>query len=203
MARLPRIVTLIIVVGAALMMLRPSWRDQLQHQTAPYRDQGLAGAPIDSPSMPGAKKPLPAGVSREQLEAPAPSPHQLEGYAPLTFDLLAGYDFDGRSVPPRITEFHERQVAVSGFMVPLTTDLEGVVDFILVKNQLLCCYGQTPKMNEWIYVLMEGDSRTQARLDQPITVAGRLLVGADEKDGQLLSLYRMVADEVVPMESSY
>ncbi len=173
----------------------------------------IAGAPLDgsadSQVPQGLKKPLPEGVSLEELRANAPDPVAPEGYQAVTFDSLSGFSFEideqgaaaeGAEIPAELLKLDGTRSAVSGFMVPLAIEQEGVKDFVLVKNQLLCCYGQTPKMNEWVYVQLAPEESVEPILDKPITVAGTLMVGADVQDGQVLSLYRMAADQVVEMD---
>ena len=160
----------------------------------------------------GGVKPLPEGVALEELKKSAPAPKAPEGYVGVTFDKLASYPFEvdelGRvgelpdgsrsKVPDEILSYDGKKVAVSGYMVPLSLEEQEVKDFVLVRNQLLCCYGQAPKLNEWIYIAL--DDAVPVQVDLPITVAGDMEVGEDLEGEQILSLYRMLGHSVEVME---
>ena len=179
------------------------------------------GAPIDGSGdrkVPGAR-PLGGGVpgsapmqratpnlSKEELERVAPAPQLKDGWISAGFQVLSSYDYrldeqgkplkDAR-IPAHIQAWNDKNIAVSGFMVPLGLDERGVYEFVLVKNQLLCCYGQVPNMNEWIHVKLKEPAAPTT--ERPVIVRGLFHVGEEFQDGQLLSIYRLdgVAIEVM------
>ena len=101
-----------------------------------------------------------------------------------------------QQIPQPIKNFSGKKVAVQGFMVPLKLEKGAAKSFLLVKDQSLCCYGRVPRMNEWISVKMSGDKATKFIGDQPVTVFGKLDVGEEIEQGEVLSIYRMDADDV-------
>lgn len=132
----------------------------------------------------------------ERQHTPAPSSTAKESI--LGFPVLASYPYevggDGKptpksAIPKPIKDYDGKSVTVTGFMVPLGMTEQGVTQFVLVKNQMLCCYGQTPKMNEWIFVTMA--SPIAPLTDLPIEVHGTLHVGEEYQQNQLVSLYRL------------
>jgi hypothetical protein len=56
-------------------------------------------------------------------------------------------------------------------MVPVKIEKGMTTDFLLVKDQSLCCFGRMPRMNEWIGVRMAGDKSARFIGDRPVTVA--------------------------------
>jgi hypothetical protein len=90
-------------------------------------------------------------------------------------------------VPARIKSLDGSKVRVTGFMLPLEMEKGLATDFLLMKNQTLCCYGVYPRENEWITVHMRGRGM-RAVLDVPVTVEGELYVGT--QPGQE-GIYRM------------
>ena len=81
-----------------------------------------------------------------------------------------------------------------------------VTEFILLRNQGLCCFGTVPRMNEWVHVVMEEGKSAPYAMDQPITVFGTLAIGEvyefeTGKDGVergiLMSVNRMAGTVVV------
>jgi hypothetical protein len=69
------------------------------------------------------------------------------------------------------------------------------VEFLLMRNQSMCCYGVPPKINEWITVQVNGQG-VKPVMDQPIAVAGVLHVGPMMENGSLAGLYRLEADKI-------
>lgn len=179
----------------------------------PVRGAAIDGSQDNRSTMPaGGTRPVPEGVALEELKKPPPAPQAPPGYEALTFERLSAYEYEidamGRvgnladgtrsEVPQELLDFNGKKIAVSGFMVPLSLEATRVTDFVLVRNQLLCCYGQTPKMNEWVYVALE--EPTEVQLDLPVTVAGDFYVGEDMEGDQVLSLYRMMGQKVEVIE---
>lgn len=155
------------------------------------------------------RKPRPAYEGQ-----PDPAEEELKGFVKVGFDLLAGYNFelgqewvDGTGdpeqasararalIPPTVGELHQKKVAVRGFLLPLRMDEGLAIEFLLVKDQNLCCYGVLPKINEWINVTVSGKG-VKPVLDQPLTVCGTLEVGDWRENGFLVSLYRLKAEKV-------
>jgi hypothetical protein len=101
------------------------------------------------------------------------------------------------SIPDFVRRLDGTPVAVVGFMIPLALNDAGdkTTSFILARSQATCCYGITPRMNEWMYVEMEKGKSAEATMDIPITVFGTLSVGAQIKESNW-TLYRMVANKV-------
>lgn len=192
MARKTALILAALVAAGILV----SWPSRPPERT---QETSQKGAPIDG-SQDVPFTPREASGDPDELSKPAPAPSTLEGYRPLEFGVLSDFDASDEQpeVPRKILDLDRTRVAVSGFMMPMRLDEEGITDFVLVKNQLLCCYGQSPALNEWIYVTM--DHPVPVTMDVPITVAGVLEVGADKHEEQILSLYRMAGQEMVVME---
>jgi hypothetical protein len=136
-------------------------------------------------------------------EPPAeqPKPAGLEDHADLTFDKLASYKYEVRErvegaapleqIPASVKELDGKKFAIKGFMLPYRNDGENVIEFILLRNQGLCCFGTVPRMNEWIHVKMAPRTGAPYSIDIPITVFGTLAVGEEYEKNVLMSLYRM------------
>jgi hypothetical protein len=88
-------------------------------------------------------------------------------------------------------------VAVSGFAMPIEFKGDKVRSLILVRNQLLCCFGEEPKLNEWMFVNI--DPPVEAVMDVPVTLFGTLYASPDREENQVVSLYRMQADGMEKM----
>ena len=145
-------------------------------------------------------------------EAPPADP--VDGAEVVTFATLGGFKYvnaawDDESespaerppadqIPASVRQLDGRTVVIRGFMVPTIFENTGVLNFILVKDQMLCCFGVMPKMNEWIDVRMAEGHRADFHSDRPVTVMGRLEVGEEYEEHVVLSVYRLEATSVKP-----
>ncbi len=146
----------------------------------------------------------------EDLPPPEISEAKAE-YLPLAFGKLASFAYDvyaaeeeiasegkpgPERVPAEIRSLNGRKIAVRGFMMPLDITRNQAKTFLLVRNRMACCFGMMVGLNEWVYVQMADGSAADWVNDVPITVYGELAVGEEVRDGMVMSLYRMKADEV-------
>lgn len=164
-------------------------------------------APVPDPEPP----PPPAPPVLEPLRPigvePAPAAKKDDGHLGLTFDKLASYQYvypDIQAgeplkdqIPESVKKLSGQDVSIQGFMIPVKLESDRVVEFLLVRNQLACCFGVVPRMNEWLHIKMAPGKSSSYSVDLPITVYGRLDVGELVEEGVVMSLYRMEATEVV------
>jgi hypothetical protein len=124
------------------------------------------------------------------------------------FDRLAGFEYEVKDdagiaggsgaadqIPQAIQELDGREVGVRGFMLPLKLNGGLVKEFLLMRDQSMCCFGVIPKINEWVAVTMTGRG-VRALMDQPVTVFGTLRVGEIYEHGVLGGIYRMDGEEL-------
>ena len=179
-----------------------------QSESAPPSPTPVAvqGAPIDSapaqPVGPGGVRQAPTDPEeRAALAVDVPAPTGREGYFSLGFTKLSDFEYNtdelgrlesGSKVPSEISSLDGKKVAVSGFMVPIEFQEDKVSAFILVRNQLLCCYGEEPKLNEWM--LVEISPPVEMITEVPVTLFGDFEVGPDMEEDMVVSLYRLKAD---------
>ncbi len=174
----------------------------------------ITGAPIDAPAQSsvatdnfGVKIAPTDPEARAALAQEAPPPEVREGFQSVSFAQLSDFpyptDENGAllpeaTLPSEISALHGSKVALSGFLVPIEFQEDKVSGVILVRNQLLCCYGEEPKLNEWVLVTV--DPPVEAVTDVPVTFFGTFEAGPDVEEGQVISLYRMNATEMETME---
>ena len=144
------------------------------------------------------------------------APKNVEpGYTGVGFDQLAGYAFelpedlllaqtnrldearqrtDGQ-IPEKVKALHLQKVAVKGFMLPLKVEGGLVTEFLIMRDQSMCCYGAVPKINEWISVKMTGKG-IRPMMDQPVTLFGKLHVGEVRENGYLVGIYTLDGEKM-------
>jgi hypothetical protein len=174
---------------------------------------------IASPAAPSQSAPstqIISTVPATPAQAPGGSePDQkTDGYLDVGFDKLGAYKFAvtdemvagvvdpvttsnriAAQIPPEIKALDNQHVAVRGFMLPLYVRHAHVTEFLLLRNQTMCCYGIMPKMNEWIVVNVAGKG-VRSIMDRTITVYGTLRVGETRENNALVGIYQMAGDKL-------
>lgn len=102
-------------------------------------------------------------------------------------------------IPDDIKALNGKQIAISGFMMPLDQDPDGATEFVLNGNYDMCGFGGPVSINGWMMVKYIGKGKAPYT-HLPITVFGTLEVGEERRDGRVVSLYRMKADAVTTPE---
>jgi len=116
----------------------------------------------------------------------------------LSFEILKKWTYvEGKTpIPDFIRAFDGKTVDMTGYMMPLNT-VKNIRSFVFVPSLFGCCYGQPPAVNHIVLVKM-ADGKTAKYFEDPVRVRGRFHCGEEKEEGELLSLYRIDADEVVP-----
>lgn len=115
----------------------------------------------------------------------------------VTFELLSGYDYDKEQIPGLVKSLNGQRVVITGYMLPIDFEDNRVKSFLLLRNQMACCFGMTPRENEFIQVDMNPHGTTKYMPDWPITVVGKLEVG---KRLLVNSIYRIQAENVLVLD---
>lgn len=144
--------------------------------------------------------------------APAPTvpaPEVDQGYLKLGFDRLSSFKFaapeydpaaNPKAAPPTgeeqipavVKDWSGKKAVVTGFMLPTKLDNGKAVEFLLMANQMACCYGTVPNMNDWVIVkIPQGVPITQ---DVPISFRGLFHVRAMFESGYMTGIYELDAE---------
>jgi hypothetical protein len=139
-------------------------------------------------------------------------PEVEQGYLRLGFDRLASYKFtppsfdaaaDPKTPPPSgeeqipatVKAWNGKKAIVTGFMLPVKMDNGLVTEFLLVKDAMMCCYGQVPNMNEWVVVKMTKGG-VRPLMDIPISFYGELKIGAMFENGYMTGIYLLEGEKM-------
>jgi hypothetical protein len=142
-----------------------------------------------------------------QLQIPAP---ERDGeYLKLGFDRLSSFKFvvpefdpeaNPKATPPSGEEqipeivkgWNGKRAIITGFMLPTKLDNGKAVEFLLMANQMACCYGTVPNMNDWVIVkIPKGVPITQ---DVPISFRGMFKVNPTFESGYMTGIYQLDAE---------
>lgn len=153
-----------------------------------------------------------AASSAPSNKPPAGPPERVDGYLKVGFDRLASFPFKSpdcdsaanpnksptageEQIPAAIKQLSGKKVIVTGFMLPIKVENGLATEFLLMKSQLLCCYGITPSVNEWVLVTLK--SGVKPRMDVPVSCCGTLRVGAMFEHGFLTGIYALDGEKMV------
>lgn len=189
---------------------------------APAPQDGSAASPAGAPqgqtlgrALPQASLDLLQKAEAEAAKDPLKFDKTKDGkYLKVTFNALGSYPYEmpdpdailasptpnkplKEQIPSKIKELNEKEAVVVGFMVPVEVDNKGgVKSFALTQNQMYCCFGVPPAMNEWVMVNVEGEA-SKYYSDIPVAAFGKLEVGEQIEDGYVMSVYRIKCEKVM------
>ena len=102
--------------------------------------------------------------------------------------------------PERVSDQAGKDKAVIGYMLAIEMkprSSDQVLEFMLVKDLAACCFGGSPRPDEWVNVKMTGGGSTQYHLYRPVVVRGDFEVGRVEDElGYAYGVFQMEADAV-------
>jgi hypothetical protein len=83
-----------------------------------------------------------------------------------------------------------KRVRVRGFMYPPFKE-EGLEQFILARDNQICCFGKNPKIYDLVYVSMRDGVTTKYIQNRPFDVVGTFRIRPDAEGGEWFSLYEL------------
>ncbi|MDZ4782716.1 MAG: DUF3299 domain-containing protein [Planctomycetia bacterium] len=113
----------------------------------------------------------------------------------IKFEMVRNAEFRRSLVTEEIEKLDGKRIKIRGFMLP-SFQQEGITQFVLVRDNLECCFGPGAMLFDCLIVDMnEGKSATYSI--RPVTVEGIFTIEelADE-DGMTLAIYHLQAVQV-------
>ncbi len=98
-------------------------------------------------------------------------------------------------VPRAVRQLDGKEVALTGFMLPIRIHNHLVTEFMLLRTQNTCCFGIPPELHEVVEVLRL-ESPVKVLMDTPITVVGHLHVKERWEGTFLCSIYQMDEESI-------
>ena len=163
---------------------------------------------VDLPPPPGSDANLSAAIAPVVSNLP-PLP-KGSGYLPVSFMSLSkfpyevewekhGKNFDPSSfaqrVPVKVRQMDGQASAVEGFMIPTIVNEDNkVTEFLLLPDQMSCCFGKSPEANGWVVVT--APKGVEILMDQIIRVTGTMAVEEKWDEEFFVGLYHMACDKI-------
>lgn len=111
-----------------------------------------------------------------------------------SFAVLSGFVWTaGMTLPKEVQALDQVKVEISGFMIREVPGSSPVNTFLLI-NDACGCNG-TPKMNEVVFCALP-EGVTMDVKPGIVHVVGKLYVGEQKEDGEVVAIYSLDADTV-------
>lgn len=171
---------------------------------------GGPSASLDADGKPSADKPAESDplrkikllVKERKFSAEGPDGALRVSYDDL--DLLKVLNMEPVTVkapalmPDWLRDLDGQRIRIRGFMYPAFLE-EGLTEFVLARDNEICCFGRNPKIYDLIEVQMRPGKTTNYIQGRPFDVVGRFHIDAiPSEDGQLYALY--VIDDAIVLD---
>ena len=113
----------------------------------------------------------------------------------LKFEIEPDAAFDKSMLTPKINELCEQQVRIRGYIFP-TLKKNGIKQFVLVRDNLECCFGPGAALYDCILVHMR-EGKTAEFSIRPVAVEGKLSFEEFlDYDGTTRAIFRIDGEKV-------
>jgi hypothetical protein len=161
-----------------------------------------AAAPADepaTPTQPGTSGAAPGATRVIGIPEGAPKV-DARGITEATFDdvkfeMVKTDKFERSMLTPKVQSLFDKRIRIRGYMYP-TMRRKGLTQFVLVRDNMECCFGPGAALYDCILVSMEPGKTTEYSI-RPIAVEGTFRL--DEypgPDGRPLAIYQMKGEAV-------
>ncbi|MGN6544551.1 MAG: DUF3299 domain-containing protein [Aureliella sp.] len=115
----------------------------------------------------------------------------------LKFDIEKGGKFDRSMLTKDIESLNKQTVRLRGYILPNSVyKNSGIDQFVLVRDNMECCFGPGAAIYDCVLVNME-KGKTTDFTTKPVAVRGKFEIEEFKfPDGTLAAIYKMTASEV-------
>lgn len=123
----------------------------------------------------------------------------------VTFKTLATYPLETEHAgaaaassalaPADFAALDGARVTITGYMLPLAFEGGRTREFMLMRSQAACCYGLTPKANEFVLVKTAADDGVALLQDVPASFTGVFRLEPVRQGGAVVQCFRLEAAE--------
>lgn len=113
----------------------------------------------------------------------------------IKFEMLKGEPFQRSMITSKIEALDGRPVRIRGFILP-SFQQTGLTQFVLVRDNLSCCFGPGAALYDCIVVDMQPGKSTDYNI-APVTVEGTFAIRELlDSDGKALAIYHLDGETV-------
>jgi hypothetical protein len=158
-------------------------------------DSGASSAAKSTPATPvaatqtaAAKVKLKPGAKTRVLERAGDKPYD-KTFDDLRFEMTVGERFKRSMLTDGIKSLDGQRIRIRGYILP-TPQQHGIKQFVLVRDNQECCFGQGAALYDCVFVEMKKGSTADFTI-RPIAVEGIFNIREFEVDGKQLAIYQM------------
>lgn len=113
----------------------------------------------------------------------------------IKFDMKKGDPFNRRLLTPAINKLDGQSIRIRGWILP-SFQQKGITKFVLVRDNMECCFGPGAALFDCIVVDMVGGATTDFST-YPVAVEGKFTIKELVLGGRHLAIYHLDAQKVV------
>ncbi len=122
-----------------------------------------------------------------------------DGYIEVPFVLLQAYTYKGENqFPKAIQQLHGKKISIVGFTMPIeVNDDRKVISSLLIKDPPGCCFGDSPKLNDWLMLEVDPSvAEVPLWASSPFKIFGIFTAGEIHEGGEIISIYQVKTEKV-------
>jgi len=120
------------------------------------------------------------------------APDKIKGisFDDIKLDLKKDQPFKEELLTPAVKKLDGKKVRIRGYILP-SFQQTGIKQFVLVRDNMECCFGPGAALHDCIVVEMASGATTDYTV-RPVTVEGKFSVKQlTDPDGKTLAIYRL------------
>jgi hypothetical protein len=156
---------------------------------------------VDTPRAGARKEPVaqeavtPTEPPEAQNVAPRSKSIREISFDTIKFDIEKGQPFERSMLTPQVEKLDGQRVRIRGYMLP-SFQQSGIKQFVLVRDNMQCCFGPSAALYDCIIVEMINDQSCDFSV-RPIAVEGKFAVREFKgPDDTHLAIYHLDGERV-------
>ena len=131
----------------------------------------------------------PAAMAQRANEKQTPKRQDIT-FDDIKFEMKKGSRFKREMLTKKIVQLNEKPIKIRGYMLP-SFQQKGITQFVLVRDNMECCFGPGAALYDCILVEMVAGKSTSYTV-RPVSVEGKFSISEfKDPDGNHLAIYRL------------
>ena len=120
---------------------------------------------------------------------------QAISFDDIKFEMKQDDPFDRSMLTKKITDYDGQKIKIRGYILP-SFKQDGLTEFVLVRDNLECCFGPGAALYDCVIVQMEAGKSASYSV-RPVTVEGGFKIAEwEDFDGVIRAIYHLDGDAV-------
>ena len=135
----------------------------------------------------------PCGAHAERAEPPSEAVKDIS-FDTIKFDMKKGDPFNRTLLTPAINKLEGKRILIRGYILP-SFQQKGISKFVLVRDNMECCFGPGAALFDCIVVDMLPGETTNFSV-RPVAVKGKFSIKELVLGGRHLAIYHLDGEKV-------